>query len=196
MLFDSHSHTVFSADSEMPAEEALRAARAKGLGIVFTEHCDYDYPAAGEETFLFDPEAYWAAYEPLRDAGLSLGVEMGMMESAREKNAAFIARVPFDFVLASIHFLRVKDLYHAEAYEGREKDEMYREYFSVMRAEIYAHPYIDALVKCVCKRKRAVKICADRRRYMRVGTDRNIPPADLSVAAVDGRELLDAARRT
>ena len=145
MLFDSHSHTVFSDDSEMPAEEALRAARAKGLGIVFTEHCDYDYPAAGEETFLFDPEAYWAAYEPLRDAGLSLGVEMGMMESAREKNAVFIARVPFDFVLASIHFLRVKDLYHAEAYEGREKDEMYREYFSVMRAEIYAHPYIDAL---------------------------------------------------
>ena len=39
MLFDSHSHTVFSADSEMPAEEALRAAKAKGLGLVFTEHC-------------------------------------------------------------------------------------------------------------------------------------------------------------
>ncbi|WP_295164716.1 histidinol-phosphatase HisJ family protein [Selenomonas sp. F0473] len=145
MLFDSHSHTVFSADSEMPAEEALRAAQAKGLGLVFTEHCDYDYPAPGEETFLFDPEAYWAAYEPLRGAGLSLGVEMGMMESAREKNAAFAARVPFDFIIASIHFLRVKDLYHSEAYEGRRKEEMYREYFSVMRAEIYAHPYVDAL---------------------------------------------------
>ena len=33
MLFDSHSHTVFSADSKMRAEEALLAARAQGLGL-------------------------------------------------------------------------------------------------------------------------------------------------------------------
>ena len=145
MLFDSHAHTVFSADSEMPAAEALAAARAQGLGLVFTEHCDYDYPAAGEETFLFDPDAYWAAYEPLRCADLSLGVEMGMMASSRAKNAAFVARVPFDFILASIHFLRGKDLYYPEAYEGRAKEEMYQEYFSIMRTEIYAQPYINAL---------------------------------------------------
>ena len=145
MLFDSHSHTMFSADSKMRAEEALSAARTQGLGLIFTEHLDYDYPAAGEETFIFDPEAYWTAYEPLRGADLSLGVELGMMASAREKNAAFLRRVPFDFVLGSIHFLRRKDLYHPEAYEGREKNEMYHEYFTVMRDEIYAQPYIHAL---------------------------------------------------
>lgn len=146
MYFDSHVHTEFSADSEMKAADALREVEKQGLGLVFTEHLDYDYPSAGTEKFIFDPEAYWAKYEPLRaDGMLSLGVEMGMMASAREKNAAFLRRVPFDFVLASIHFLDVKDLYYPETFEGREKGEMYHEYFTVMRDEIYAHPFINAL---------------------------------------------------
>ena len=146
MYFDSHIHTEFSADSEMKAQDALRAAERQGLGLVFTEHLDYDYPSAGVEEFIFDPAAYWAAYEPLRAKGnLSLGVEMGMMASAREKNAAFLRRAPFDFVLGSIHFLDVKDLYYPETFEGREKREMYHEYLTVMRDEIYAHPFINAL---------------------------------------------------
>ena len=146
MYFDSHIHTEFSADSEMKAADALREAEKQGLGLVFTEHLDYDYPAAGEEEFIFDPAAYWAAYEPLRAQGrLSLGIEMGMMASAREKNAAFLRRAPFDFVLGSIHFLDVKDLYFPETFAGREKAEMYHEYFTVMRDEIYAHPFINAL---------------------------------------------------
>ena len=146
MYFDSHVHTEFSADSEMRAVDALREAEKQGLGLVFTEHLDYDFPSAGTEEFIFDPEAYWAKYEPLRaDGTLLLGVEMGMMASAREKNAAFVRRVPFDFVLASIHFLDVKDLYYPETFEGREKGEMYHEYFTVMRDEIYAHPFINAL---------------------------------------------------
>ena len=146
MYFDSHIHTEFSADSEMKAAEALREAEKQGVGLVFTEHLDYDYPAAGKEEFIFDPTAYWAAYEPLRAEGkLSLGVEMGMMASAREKNAVFLRRAPFDFVLGSIHFLDVKDLYFPETFAGREKAEMYHEYFTVMRDEIYAHPFINAL---------------------------------------------------
>jgi len=146
MYFDSHVHTEFSADSEMKAADALREAAKQGLGLVFTEHLDYDFPSTGTEEFIFDPEAYWTKYEPLRaDGTLSLGVEMGMMASAREKNAAFLRRVPFDFVLASIHFLDVKDLYYPETFEGREKCEMYHEYFTVMRDEIYAHPFINAL---------------------------------------------------
>ena len=146
MYFDSHIHTEFSADSEMKAQDALRAAERQGLGLVFTEHLDYDYPSAGTEEFIFDPAAYWAVYESLRAKGnLSLGVEMGMMASAREKNVAFLRRAPFDFVLGSIHFLDVKDLYYPETFEGREKREMYHEYLTVMRDEIYAHPFINAL---------------------------------------------------
>lgn len=145
MLFDSHTHTKFSADSEMIAEEALEMARRMDLGLVFTEHLDFDAPAAGEEEFLIDPEEYWRTYEPLRDGRLSLGVEMGLMKSAREKNRDFSRRVPFDFIIGSIHFLWGGDLYYADTFKGKSKDEAYREYFTVMKEEIYGHPFINAL---------------------------------------------------
>lgn len=145
MFFDSHIHTSFSADSEMSAQEALARAAEQGIGLVFTDHLDYDVPAAGEEQFIFDPEAYWTVYEPLRGDVLSLGVEVGLMAGTHEKNTAFLRRVPFDFVLGSIHSLESKDLYLPETYAGREKHEMYHEYFTAMRTEIYAQTEINAL---------------------------------------------------
>ena len=42
MIFDSHMHTQFSADSEMPAAAAVLAAEKLGLGMVFTEHLELD----------------------------------------------------------------------------------------------------------------------------------------------------------
>ena len=53
MIFDSHSHTEFSGDSEMKGKDALKAAAKQGLGLVFTEHLDFDYP--GDIDFTFDP---------------------------------------------------------------------------------------------------------------------------------------------
>ena len=55
MIFDSHSHTAFSADSEMQAADAIEKAREAGVGLAFTEHLDLDYP--GEMDFTFDPQA-------------------------------------------------------------------------------------------------------------------------------------------
>lgn len=49
MIFDSHSHTTFSADSEMKAADAIAMAEKAGVGLVFTEHLDLDYP--GEMDF-------------------------------------------------------------------------------------------------------------------------------------------------
>ena len=77
MLFDSHLHTEVSADSEMKARDALAAAEAQGIGLVFTEHIDFSYQ--GKLDFIFSPEEYWEMYEPLRGERLSLGVELGMV---------------------------------------------------------------------------------------------------------------------
>ena len=38
MIYDSHIHTEFSADSEMKIAEALAAAGTQGYGLVLTEH--------------------------------------------------------------------------------------------------------------------------------------------------------------
>ena len=63
MLFDSHVHTKFSADSEMLAQEALKSAEQIGLGLVFTEHLDADYTSKEGKVFSFDPEAHHAYVE-------------------------------------------------------------------------------------------------------------------------------------
>ncbi|MCI6233431.1 MAG: histidinol-phosphatase HisJ family protein [Selenomonas sp.] len=143
MIFDSHSHTSFSADSDMTAEDALKAARARGLGIVFTEHLDVDFP--GELDFSFDPAAYWKQYEPLRGDNLHLGIEVGMQAGTAEASRAFVARAPFDLVIGSVHLLRGIDIYEKECFEGREKDELYREYFRTMAEMIACHDFIDVL---------------------------------------------------
>lgn len=143
MIFDSHSHTAFSADSEMKAEDALAAAKAQGLGLVFTEHFDADFP--GELDFSFDPEAYWKAYEPLRGEALRLGVEVGMQASTVEKTRAFVKRAPFDLVIGSLHILHGIDIYDKECFDGYEKDAFYREYFRTMAEMLERHDFIDVL---------------------------------------------------
>ena len=74
MIFDSHIHTEVSADSEMKAAQALARAEELGVGLVFTEHEDMDFP--GEKDFTFSPDAYWEKYESLRGGTLRLGVEI------------------------------------------------------------------------------------------------------------------------
>ena len=143
MIFDSHSHTKFSADSDMMAEDALAVAREQGIGMVFTEHLDVDFP--GELDYSFDPETYWKTYELLRGDGLRLGVEVGMQAATVDASRAFVARAPFDLVIGSVHLLSGVDIYEREFFEGREKEDIYREYFRAMAESIASHDFIDVL---------------------------------------------------
>ena len=143
MIFDSHLHTEFSADSEMKAEDAVRAAEAQGIGLIFTEHADFSYP--GEKEFVFSPEDYWAAYEPMRGARLSLGVEIGMVPGETETAKAFIARAPFDEVIGSIHLIDGADIYDKKMYEGKAQRDVYLRYFALMEKMVRANSFIDTL---------------------------------------------------
>ena len=143
MIFDSHSHTRFSADSEMEARAALRASEALGIGLVFTEHLDVDFP--GENDFTFDPAAYWETYAPLRGERLRLGVEVGMTPETCAASRAFVARAPFDLVIGSIHVLDGQDLYYPAYYEAHAKEEAYTAYFAEMAACLKTHDFIDVL---------------------------------------------------
>lgn len=143
MLFDSHIHTCFSADSSMTAQEALAAAAGQGIGLVFTEHIDFSYPGALK--FLFSPEEYWRAYEPLRGEGLALGAEVGLVPGEKEEAKAFLDRAPFDQVIGSIHLLDGRDLYEPAGYEHRAQRDMYGAYFRLMAEMVREHSYIDVL---------------------------------------------------
>ena len=50
ILWDCHTHTSFSADSDTPMEEMVKKALQLGLsGICFTEHMDPDYPPVPDD---------------------------------------------------------------------------------------------------------------------------------------------------
>ncbi len=151
MFFDNHVHTEFSVDSEMKIEEALAAAKAQNIGLVFTEHFDCGCPEAID--FSFDTDEYWKQYSPFRGGNLRLGVEIGMCEGDVAQNEAFIARAPFDQVIGSIHVVGNRDIYYPEGYEGKTKEEIFGTYYRLMAEQLRKHPFVDILghIDYICR---------------------------------------------
>ena len=134
MIFDSHMHTKFSADSEMLATDALAKAADLNLGVVFTEHFDYGLEVNGKE-FSFNPAEYFSDYKNLRGKNVRLGVEVGLRKSARAANENFIAQADFDLVIGSIHLVDDLDIYYPEFYADKDKTTAYKKYFQQMAQE-------------------------------------------------------------
>ena len=135
MIFDSHMHTKFSADSQMTAAAALAQAGELNLGVVFTEHFDYALKIYGKE-FTFDAASYMNEYKNLRGDNVRLGVEIGLRKSARAANADFLAQADFDLVIGSIHLVDDYDIYYPDFYAGKDKASAYGKYFQQMAEEI------------------------------------------------------------
>ena len=76
-MFDTHNHCEFSCDSKMTLQQAADTAAKLGIGIILTEHWDYEYPTNPEQ-FLFDRDAYFKKNLPLRSDNVLLGIEVGM----------------------------------------------------------------------------------------------------------------------
>lgn len=142
MMFDSHIHTKVSFDSEMQIEDAITAAEALGLGMVLTEHIDFDFPGGG---YLFEPKDYFNQYAAYHSEKLLLGVEIGMQAAAADRNSQIVTGNDFDCVIGSIHLLDGVDLFEPAVYENRTKPDVYHEYFQVMEACLKQHGFIDIL---------------------------------------------------
>ena len=130
MIFDSHTHTKFSADSKMLAVDAINRAESLGLGIVFTEHFDYDLKG-----FQFEPADYMSEYKNFRGEKVRLGVEIGLTENSREVNKNFVTKADFDQVIGSIHILDGEDIFLEKFFTGKDKFSVYTNYFTVMARE-------------------------------------------------------------
>ncbi len=140
MIFDSHMHTKFSADSEMLASETIAQASKLNLGVVFTEHFDYGLELKGKK-FSFDPAAYMNDYKNLRGDKIRLGVEVGLRKFAREANEKFIAQADFDLVIGSIHLVDDIDIYYPDFYADKDKATAYKKYFGQMATEAEVGDY-------------------------------------------------------
>lgn len=156
MIFDAHTHTEISSDSKMNAVDALIAAEKLGIGIIFTEHYDFDYRKSvhfKDMDFLFDPQEYFEKYEPLRRPGLLLGIEVGLTAGSVEANRQIVRDNPFDQVIGSIHAIDGYDIYYPDIYEGKTKAQVFTQYFQAMADMVAANPFIDVLghIDYICR---------------------------------------------
>lgn len=143
MLFDSHMHTRFSTDSKMKIDEAVARAGELGIGIIITEHMDIAYPEPA--AFIFDVETYFKEYRKYRNDKVLLGIEIGMRSDCLEENCRLVEEYPFDYVIGSVHVIENIDLYTAEFYQGRTKEEVYQQYFKAMKECVACYDGIHSL---------------------------------------------------
>lgn len=141
ILADTHMHSSFSADSDTPMEEQIRAAVRKGLKLIcFTEHLDLDTPYLNDPPgdrlrFDFDYERYHRKFLELQEqyGGIDLrfGVELGLASSLKEELASYVSSHPgYDCIIGSTHSVRRMDPYYDSYFAGRSAGEAFREYFA------------------------------------------------------------------
>lgn len=144
-MFDTHMHTTpFSTDSQMTLDELLRKKEESHLGIILTEHIDYDFPPPLH--YDFDVEEYFSRYLPYRNDSFMLGVEIGLMVSVQETNKRLVQRYPFDMVIGSIHTVNGFDLYDAAYFQAfSDKTSAYKAYLKTIYENLKDYEDFDTL---------------------------------------------------
>lgn len=132
-MFDCHTHSSFSGDSDMPTEEACEKAIFLGLkGIAFTDHLDYDYPNYND-TFNIDFKEYSRFMDNLKlkyrnQLKIIKGIEVGIQPHVIEDTLKVVEGFEFDFVIGSIHIIDKMDPYAGDYFEGKTKKQAYVRY--------------------------------------------------------------------
>ena len=127
MLFDTHMHCDYSCDSHMQFADAIAAAEAEKIGMIVTEHWDYDYPT-NRDSFVFDIDEYFARLKPLCNEKVLIGIEIGMQTHTAREDKRVAQSHDFDYVLGSIHCIGKRDLYEPTCYEGRTRQQIVEEF--------------------------------------------------------------------
>lgn len=133
---DSHLHTDFSSDSDVPIHVYAAQAVERGVAeLAITDHIDFDprWPnfapdVRHRERVVREAAERWAP----QGVAIRFGVEVSF-ESAREAEIRdHLARAPYDFVIGSVH-IGPDSPYHASRIEawvgGRKLDEVIQPYF-------------------------------------------------------------------
>jgi histidinol-phosphatase (PHP family) len=135
---DYHMHSTFSEDgASSPEEMCLRAIQLGIPEVGFTEH--WDVGPYEENPRFFQPETWYAELERLRAlfAGrltIRAGIEISQPHLSPQDTTEVLKRVPFDYVLGSVHFVGRHFIFDEAYFRSRDADEVYRGYFSEVEA--------------------------------------------------------------
>ncbi|HIZ85197.1 MAG TPA: histidinol-phosphatase HisJ family protein [Candidatus Coprenecus stercoravium] len=148
-FFDNHSHSYFSADSNMDIDGAVAAAKECGLaGLCLTDHLDFD-PPSGVADFTFDVPSQQKAINEVRerisDFQLLKGVEIGLQDKSMPVIRKVLADNDFDCVIASLHLIDGHDPYFGDYYKPYDYRYAYGHYLEEFDRLIRVMPDFDIL---------------------------------------------------
>lgn len=148
ICYDYHLHSAFSADSGTPAVRMIEQAIALGLrGICFTEHLDLDCPAQGPDFTLDVPSYFETLYELQsryrQKLDIRIGLEFGLQPNHTKTLHALASQWPFDFIIASLHFVEGQDPYYPAFFEGKCERDCYASYFEEELRNLQRYPISD-----------------------------------------------------
>ena len=130
---DFHLHSDFSGDCKTPAKLMVEQAISLGLkGICFTEHQDQDVPS--DIDFSVDFVRYFAQMQELQEKyrnqiRILIGMEFGIQKHLSPVLQNLLKKYPFDFIIASQHFVNNEDPYYPAFFEGRSERDTYELFF-------------------------------------------------------------------
>jgi len=130
---DYHTHTTFSPDGSSSLETMCRRAIELGIPeIGFSEH--WDVGPLEEQPRFFQPEPWYTEIERLRNlfAGqlkVRAAVEIAEPHLYPQESAEMLARIPFDYVIGSVHWVGPHFMFDPEYFYQHTADEVYDSYF-------------------------------------------------------------------
>ena len=150
-MFDTHTHCDFSTDSHMKLPEAMAAAVKAGIGLIVTEHWDYEYPDPTQ--FVFDRDEYFRRDGSSRSEQVLLGIEVGMQPHLAAKENLVPEGYPFDYVIGSLHFVHKSDMYNQTTYQGLTKSQVEEAFLADALACVRSHDNFDSFghIDYICR---------------------------------------------
>lgn len=151
LFYDCHLHSDFSGDCDTPALLMAEKALSLGLkGLCFTEHLDLDAPVIDGIEFSLDTKTYFQKLEELKlqyqgRLDIRIGVELGIQDQVLQELTAYADQWPFDFIIASQHFINGRDPYYPSYFEGRRERDCYEEFFQIQLSNLKKYTAYDTL---------------------------------------------------
>ncbi|MGN1132510.1 MAG: histidinol-phosphatase HisJ family protein, partial [Ruminococcus sp.] len=138
-ICDSHTHSEFSFDGEVPVEEMVKQGIENKIDVLtITDHCDVLGIGDSNNEFgvVLEDAIPKSVEETRRIATLYkdkikvlAGVELGEPTHFPEKTKIALGLADYDFILASTHQAKGKDDYYFLEYNSRNIDALLDEYF-------------------------------------------------------------------
>ena len=138
MLIDYHLHSQFSCDSHTNIEAICQAALNAGLQeIAITDHMDFTWPQQYENHYVHDLEYYLSTIHLFQEryAGrlnIRTGLEIGLEKHRFKEYEKVLNRYQFDFIIGSVHEIGGIAVSQKAFYQGKDKQQVYRQYYSTV----------------------------------------------------------------